>query len=239
MSEALKQTRECLLEAAVNLFSEKGYAAVGTREIAEAAGANLASIKYHFGSKRDLYLAAIGHVMLRNEGESAWQILASLQETPAQADGALEAAVALVRFMRRFLRHLIQPGNGSQSCSSLIIREALTPSEAMDTIVDEFLTPNNELIVGALGRLVPDAERSHLEHLAAAVLGQLLHVRIFRPFVERLQGVDLSDAAELDEIAMHIAEFSLRGLGLNDLFIIEALQAARDNDLVAARGRRS
>ena len=52
-------TREALLDSAERLFAARGYEAVGTREIVADAGANLAAIKYHFGSKQDLYLAAV------------------------------------------------------------------------------------------------------------------------------------------------------------------------------------
>ena len=50
-----EQSRERLLQAALALFAEQGYAKTSTREIAEAAGANLAAISYYFGDKSGLY----------------------------------------------------------------------------------------------------------------------------------------------------------------------------------------
>lgn len=52
--------RARLMEAARNLFAQQGYAAVSTRSVAEAAGANPAMIHYYFGSKQGLYEAMIG-----------------------------------------------------------------------------------------------------------------------------------------------------------------------------------
>jgi TetR/AcrR family transcriptional regulator len=46
--------REQLLEAAMGLFSEQGYAATGTRAIAARAKCNVALISHHFGSKEGL-----------------------------------------------------------------------------------------------------------------------------------------------------------------------------------------
>jgi AcrR family transcriptional regulator len=46
--------REALLEAAALLFSRSGYSGVSLREIAKAAGANVGSLTYHFGSKANL-----------------------------------------------------------------------------------------------------------------------------------------------------------------------------------------
>lgn len=43
--------RSRLVQAALRLFAEKGYEAAGTREIAEAAGANISAIRYYFGDK--------------------------------------------------------------------------------------------------------------------------------------------------------------------------------------------
>ncbi len=47
-------TRERLLEAAMSLFSEQGYAATGTRAIAARAQCNVALISHYFGSKEGL-----------------------------------------------------------------------------------------------------------------------------------------------------------------------------------------
>ncbi|MEJ5287041.1 MAG: Transcriptional regulator, AcrR family [Candidatus Kapaibacterium sp.] len=46
-----KEPRERILEAAATLFSTKGYAAVGVREIAELANVNVAMISYYFSGK--------------------------------------------------------------------------------------------------------------------------------------------------------------------------------------------
>jgi AcrR family transcriptional regulator len=45
------EPRERILEVAVRLFAQKGYAAVGVREIAGAAGVNISMISYYFEGK--------------------------------------------------------------------------------------------------------------------------------------------------------------------------------------------
>jgi AcrR family transcriptional regulator len=49
-------TKELLIDAAERLFAERGFAGVGIREIARAAGANTAAVNYHFESKNNLWL---------------------------------------------------------------------------------------------------------------------------------------------------------------------------------------
>ncbi len=46
-----KEAKERILGAAASLFSSKGYAAVGVREIAELANVNVAMISYYFSGK--------------------------------------------------------------------------------------------------------------------------------------------------------------------------------------------
>ena len=51
------ETRQRLIAAATEVFGRLGFEAASTRAIADAAGANLAAIPYHFGGKEGLYLA--------------------------------------------------------------------------------------------------------------------------------------------------------------------------------------
>jgi TetR/AcrR family transcriptional regulator len=53
--------RRQLIEAAMDLFSSKGFAGTTTKEIALAAGVSEAIIFRHFATKRDLYTAIIEH----------------------------------------------------------------------------------------------------------------------------------------------------------------------------------
>lgn len=52
----LSQTRQQLLDAALTLFSSKGYAATSVRELVEAAGVTKPVLYYYFNSKEGLYL---------------------------------------------------------------------------------------------------------------------------------------------------------------------------------------
>jgi AcrR family transcriptional regulator len=51
--------RQKLIEGAIECLRTKGYSRTTSRDIAQAAGANLASIGYHFGSKEALLNEAI------------------------------------------------------------------------------------------------------------------------------------------------------------------------------------
>lgn len=51
--------RDELLAAAIRCFAMRGFEGASTREIAREAGAKQPLLYYHFGSKADLYLAAV------------------------------------------------------------------------------------------------------------------------------------------------------------------------------------
>jgi AcrR family transcriptional regulator len=56
---------ERILAAATLLFAERGYHGVSTREIAQAAGLNIATVNYHLGSKLELYRAVFERIYLQ------------------------------------------------------------------------------------------------------------------------------------------------------------------------------
>jgi len=53
-----------LVEAAEKLFAEKGFEAVSVRDITKEAGANVAAVNYHFGSRDGLVVAVISRYIM-------------------------------------------------------------------------------------------------------------------------------------------------------------------------------
>lgn len=54
-----KNTRELIMQEALNLFAAKGYAAVSMRDIATAVGIRASSIYNHFSGKQELFDALV------------------------------------------------------------------------------------------------------------------------------------------------------------------------------------
>ena len=54
-----EETRDRLFDNALTLFSERGYAATGIRDIIEAAGVTQPTLYYHFADKQTLFCALI------------------------------------------------------------------------------------------------------------------------------------------------------------------------------------
>lgn len=60
ISDTPTNARQRLLDAALQLFSSKGYAATSVRELVEAAGVTKPVLYYYFKNKEGLYLALMG-----------------------------------------------------------------------------------------------------------------------------------------------------------------------------------
>jgi AcrR family transcriptional regulator len=56
-------TKDRILDAGERLFAELGFAGASLRAVTEAAGANVASVNYHFGSKEGLLRAVVRRAM--------------------------------------------------------------------------------------------------------------------------------------------------------------------------------
>src|SRR5512133_3658524 len=57
-----KATRDALVQAALDLFTERGYAEVGTEEIVARAKVTRGALYHHFRDKRDLFRAVFERV---------------------------------------------------------------------------------------------------------------------------------------------------------------------------------
>jgi AcrR family transcriptional regulator len=61
-TEQGSESSERIIRAATQLFAARGFHGVSTREIAAAAGLNIATVHYHLGSKQALYRAVFERI---------------------------------------------------------------------------------------------------------------------------------------------------------------------------------
>lgn len=84
-AERSEATREALLAAARELFTERGYDQVGTEEIVRAAGVTRGALYHHFGDKASLLEAVYGRVEAESTERVARVVLGSELESPLDA----------------------------------------------------------------------------------------------------------------------------------------------------------
>ena len=60
----MARTREQIVDAAEILFAKNGYKGTSLRQITEHAGANVAAVNYHFGTKENLLIEILDRVVV-------------------------------------------------------------------------------------------------------------------------------------------------------------------------------
>lgn len=115
-----KPTVNKIIEASIPLFATKGVDAVSVKELAEAAGVNIALISYYFGGKENLY-AYILETQLAVLGD-AIEIISKEEISPVAKIRRLADAIVVVHKTYPFI-------------DRLLYGEVIKPSKYFDTIV--------------------------------------------------------------------------------------------------------
>lgn len=178
-SDRSTETRQRLLDAALELFGTLGFEGTTTRQLAERARVNLAAIPYHFGSKEKLYLAAANHIvdLIRERTGFVESEIDRRQGTPlSQA----EARQVLHRILDRFTE--IMTGPEGERWARFVLREQMEPTAAFAQIYNGFIAPLHNrfcsLICSATGRDDPSSIDLIIQGLTLS--GQVLVFRFAR-----------------------------------------------------------
>jgi AcrR family transcriptional regulator len=134
--------RDQLIAHATPIFAAKGFAGASTREICEAAEANVAAIHYYFGDKEGLYRAVL---------------LKPITEMTAAFGRFDHPALPFEASMQRMLTpFLMPPGAGDrdldQHVKRLHLREMLEPSPAFREITEKTILPVHTALTGVIAR---------------------------------------------------------------------------------------
>lgn len=136
-------TRTHILATAGQLFAERGFANVTSKEICTQAGANLAAINYHFGSRDGLYEA----VLL-----AAHEQLLDMDAMAGIAGGAGDPKMKFRMIYGGLLTQIINRDAGW--ALRVIMRELLAPSTLLPALARNAVLPKAKLMMGVLAELL-------------------------------------------------------------------------------------
>ncbi len=162
-----QEARCRLLDAALALFAENGFAKTSTREIARVAKANIASISYYFGDKQGLYRAVF------DDPRNNPQI-----DPHAMDRAATDIRTTLDILFRGFVDPL-KAGDTARQCMKLHFREMVEPTGMWQAEIDNNIKPAHEALVLALCRHLDLAQADDDVHRLAfeiTGMGIMLHV---------------------------------------------------------------
>ena len=143
MTRPKRTTKDKLMDAAEKLFARKGFYGASLRDITTAAGVDLALVTYHFGSKKQLFVAVIerrGQVL----NEERLRRLTDARLKAAPSAPSTEAVVDA--FFNPILDRLAHAGSGWHNYFSLLAYVNNSPEwgrkmmgKTFDTVVREFI----------------------------------------------------------------------------------------------------
>jgi TetR/AcrR family transcriptional regulator, regulator of cefoperazone and chloramphenicol sensitivity len=195
-------TQHRLLEAAGQVFADKGFKAATVRDIvAEAGVKNIAAVNYYFGDKEKLYDATL-----------RFAFTCAQMPRPEWPEGT-PLEVKLRDFIRATAAHMLIKTHPWQM--RLLLREFADPSPAGAGVVRDFILPLNRVLWSILRELLgPDVEERKLHLIGFSIVGQIFHQRVGAPIIRLVVGDAEHDTYDPQRLAEHIADFTLAALGV-------------------------
>ena len=198
----VEDARARLLAEGLRLFAQQGYKKTSTRELAEAASVNIASISYYFGDKAGLYRAVF--VAANGAPEEHLALFASSHFTLKQA---------LQGFYAGFLEPLKQ-GDTARLCMKLHFREMLEPTGLWEAELAQAVKPLHDALVALLCRhlgLAKSAKNADddLHRLAICLAGLGVQMHVCLDINEHLLPGNSADAEAIDHWSERLVMFGL------------------------------
>src|SRR5437868_5863286 len=173
------ETRRAILDAALDLFSERSFAGASTRAIAEVAGVTQPLLHYHFAGKEELWRAAVDDLFERFRTSMA-QRLSGLR-------GVDDVTIA-----KLMVRHFVEFSAANPQLHRIIMQESKHAGARFDWLVETHVRPLYENAVAMFERLAGRGELSPVApaHLYYLLTGAGATVFVLAPECQRLTGVD-------------------------------------------------
>jgi AcrR family transcriptional regulator len=197
------ETRMRLLTTAAVVFAEHGFSATTIRMISGQAKVNVAAVNYHFGSKEALYHEVLRHVRrLAYEKYPVTHGL-SVDATPEER---------LHAYIRSFLLRIFGDKRNS-GFGTLMIREMVEPTSALDMIVDEGIRLLfNHLVEIVQVLLGDDADHELVLACSRSTISQCVFYLCSRSVITRMTPEQTFGPDDIEIISEQITSFTLNAL---------------------------
>lgn len=190
--EPMTERQQAILQAALDLFAEQGYAGTPTKQIAAVAGVAEGTIFKHFRSKRGLLLHLALPALIRIGLPGMIQDVRRILDDPD---------LSLAEMLLSLLENRMQLLREHAAQFKVLLVEALYDQELNAIVQREVLQRLTPIVVGACQRMV---ERGELRPLPPAVVAKTLVSLIWGHVTEcifiRNRPELLTDAAAVQQI---------------------------------------
>jgi AcrR family transcriptional regulator len=190
-----------LLEAALTLFVEKGFAATRSEEVAKAAGVSKGTLYLYFPSKEELLKAVIQHFL-------GAEIEAGVQEAAAAEGPTAQALEQLL--VTWWTRVYAGPASG---VFKLVITEIRNFPEIGEFWVDRVVKPGEDIVSGLLRRGIARGEFAPVA-IDFAVHSLLMPMILLCVHKHSFAACGIAKELDVDPVAFMRAHFRLILTGL-------------------------
>lgn len=180
LSEDEKMTPKqiSILQAAIEIFSEKGYSASGTSEIAQKAGVAEGTIFRYYKTKKDLLLSIVGPPMSRMFAPFILRNFNGLLDIPYDS---------FEDFLRAFIFNRLEFGRKHFRILKIFIQEIPFQPQLREQFIESISSKVLERITDivehfkAKGEVIAAPTSAIIRFTISSILGYLLHRLLLQP----------------------------------------------------------
>lgn len=169
-AKAVEERRQAILDVAEALFAENGIAGTSVRSILATAGANVAAVHYHFGSKEKL----VEEVFRRRAGKIASERMLGLKRALADPDKTWR----LERIIRAFLESGFTGSDTPESAARfarLRSRISTEDSDLARRLLSECFDASSQQFLAAFAKVLPQLDDAAIAWRFQAMLGVMVY----------------------------------------------------------------
>jgi AcrR family transcriptional regulator len=200
-SSPQRTTQQKLIQAAMEVFAEKGFRDATIRQICKQAGtANINAVNYYFGSKEQLYKQILELIFAEFDKQTPENFAA---KTP---EDQLEIYIAT------FCKILYQGNESGADATAILVEEFTRPSPFLEEMVDTFNRPRVKMLLKMFKSLLGEGATDDMARdCMVSVSGQLLYYSFARPVFSQLFPDYQTENAH-EQWASHVFKFTMGGI---------------------------
>jgi AcrR family transcriptional regulator len=197
------RTRKSLLNAACEIFAQKGFRDTTIAEISERAGTNIAAVNYHFSSKETLYV-------------EAWRRAFQESVKAHPPDGGLRDNASIEERFRAHVKATIERlADKNNKEFWFVQREFANPTGLLEEVMKQEIHPLQKKTEGIVREcLGPHVSEQDIQFCEMSIISQCVNPMIVR---KRSQDKDKAQTEpqrikDINAYAEHVLRFSLAGM---------------------------
>jgi len=203
------ETRTRILDAAEALFMQHGFEGTSMRLLTATAGANLAAVNYHFGSKD----ALIEAVFRRRLDPMNADRVAELDRLEKDAGGRALAPEQIIRaFVGASLRMIEDAKHGGRNFIRLLGRTYTDPQKHIRSLIGQLYAPAMARFKAAFERALPQMPGDELVWRMHFMFGTLAYTLAATDTVQLIAGCKPEDRYDARLLEARLTAFLQAGL---------------------------